>query len=132
MKKQEKVSDIDNKNIESLENFLVADKATASLRDLVLHSIKWSEAINAQNKKILRYMRWITFIGNLRFVMIIIPIIIGIIYLPPFFSEVWSQYQSLIGGVSAIPLENESIKILIEQFGSGASTNDLQNFLGRF
>ncbi|PIR03169.1 MAG: hypothetical protein COV60_01760 [Candidatus Magasanikbacteria bacterium CG11_big_fil_rev_8_21_14_0_20_43_7] len=105
----------------------------AELAELMKKNIQWSEAIFQQNKKIARTLKWSMIGSYLRLALILIPLIIGIIYLPPLLSAVWSQYQSVIGLGTGVPGgENESLQMLIEQFGGGASAIDVQNFLGKF
>lgn len=102
------------------------------LKDLMIKSIQWSEAVYNQNKKIQNHLRWISIAGFLRLFIILIPIILGIIYLPPLFASVWDQYQSILGVGANIPVDGDAMKSLIEQFGTGASNIDIQEVLGKF
>lgn len=80
-----------------------------NLRSLVERSIKLSEEVYEQNKKINKRLRNIVWGSYLRLALIIIPIIVGIIYLPPFFSQIFGQYQDLLGintGLSTEQLTN--------------------------
>jgi hypothetical protein len=107
--------------------------SNAELKGLMIKSIQWSEAVYNQNKKIQNHLRWMSIMGFLRLFIILIPIIIGIIYLPPLLSGVWSQYQSLLGiGSGGIPVDSDSLRTLIDQFGDGASSIDIQEVLGKF
>jgi hypothetical protein len=92
-----------------------SDVTTRELKDLLVKSIKWSEAVYNQNTKILRHMRWASVMGTLRLIIILIPIILGIIYLPELLSGMWDQYQSALGISGHIP-DNETLRVLIDQF----------------
>ncbi len=102
------------------------------IKDLLIKNIKWSEAVYNQNKKIQSHLRWMSIAGFLRLFIILIPLIIGIIYLPPLLGEVFSQYQSLLGGGSGLPVDGESMKMLMEQFGNGTNSLDIQELLNTF
>ncbi len=86
------------------------------LKDLMTRSIQWSEAVYNQNKKIHSQLRWMSIAGFVRLFLFLIPLIIGIIYLPPLLGNVWEQYQSVLG-ISA-GIDTDSIKALFEQFSS--------------
>lgn len=109
----------------------VSDDKHEEMKDLLIKSIKWSEAVYHQNKKIQSHLRLMSIMGIVRLCIILIPLIIGLIYLPPLLSGAWTQYQSLLG-VSPGALDNESMKMLLEQFGSGSNSVDIQNILSKF
>lgn len=67
------------------------------LRDLVKKSIKLSEKVYEQNKKISKRLKWMVWGGYFKLFLIIIPIIIGIIYLPAYFSQILEQYKDVLG-----------------------------------
>ncbi len=64
---------------------------------LIEKNIKWSQVIYNQNRKIQRRLSWIVFGSYLRLFLILIPVILGIIYLPPLISDFWAQYGSAVG-----------------------------------
>ena len=40
-------------------------------------------------------------LGNyLKLLIIIIPIILGIIYLPPYLTEIWENYKNILGAIT--------------------------------
>ncbi len=93
--------------------------ATGDLRGLAIKNIQWSEAVYNQNKKMLKHMRWASIMGTLRLIILLIPIILGIIYLPELLSGMWEQYQSTLGISGNIP-DNETLRVLIDQFAPGS------------
>lgn len=69
-----------------------------SLKVLIEKNIKWSQVIYQQNRKIQRRLSWMTFGSYFRLFLILIPLILGAIYLPPLVSDFMSQYSSSSGG----------------------------------
>ena len=64
-------------------------------------------------KKINHFVLWSRIFGILKLFIIIIPIIIGIIYLPPLLKEVFAPYQDLLGGnpLGALFQGNEGVNV---------------------
>ena len=54
------------------------------------------ETVIAQNKKIERRLRWMVIGGWLRIALIVIPLGIGLIFLPPLFADAFKQYGDLL------------------------------------
>jgi len=69
-----------------------------SLEELVIKSIKWSEAIYKQNKKIKRHLNLMTVANYLKLIIILAPIIFAVFYLPSLLKQLMAQYGSLLGG----------------------------------
>ncbi|PIR76800.1 MAG: hypothetical protein COU32_00100 [Candidatus Magasanikbacteria bacterium CG10_big_fil_rev_8_21_14_0_10_42_10] len=86
------------------------------LIDLMKKNIAWSAAIYKQNKSIQKSLRWMSIMGYVRVGIFLVPIILGIIYLPPLLSGVWDQYQSLIGLGGGANLDSQSVRNLLDQF----------------
>lgn len=78
------------------------------LRGLIEKNIKLSEDVYEQNKKINKRLRNMVWGSYLRLALILIPIIIGIIYLPAYFSQIIEQYKNVLGidNLSAEQLTN--------------------------
>lgn len=70
------------------------------LKILIEKNIKWSQVIYQQNRKIQRRLSWIVFGSYFKLFLILIPVIIGLIYLPPLVSDFMKQYGSLFGDQS--------------------------------
>lgn len=72
-----------------------------ALKILIEKNIKWSQVIYNQNRKIQRRLTWMTIGSYTRLFLILIPLILGIIYLPPIISDAWAQYGSQLGSGNA-------------------------------
>lgn len=63
---------------------------------LIKKNIQWSEVLYQQNKKIERRLFWMAVGSYLRLAIILIPLVLGAIYLPPIIRQLLSQYDALL------------------------------------
>jgi len=91
--------------------------AESGLRELIEKNIKWSQVVYEQNRRISRRLAMMVVGNYLRLLLIIVPIILGIIYLPPIFEEFFSQYQQLFGQESGINVSSDLLRDAVELFG---------------
>jgi len=122
MKKKEQDSDTIPEVLEGKDH--------ADIEGLLKKSIKWSEAVYEQNKKIQRQLRWMSIAGYIRLGIILIPLIIGLIYLPPLLAGVWSQYQSILGISPNVGLDTGTVKSLLDQISTRTNGIDIDSVLG--
>ena len=71
------------------------------LRELMEKNLKWSQIIYEQNRKINNKLLWAAIASWVRTVLILIPLVLGILFLPPLLKGVWSQYADLLGNGSS-------------------------------
>ncbi|MFA4831415.1 MAG: hypothetical protein WC862_05435 [Patescibacteria group bacterium] len=76
----------------------LASQSGDDLKVLIEKNIKWSQIIYEQNKKIKHRITLMAVGSYVRLLIIIVPVILGIIFLPPLFKEVWNQYSQLLFG----------------------------------
>lgn len=76
-------------------------KSEASLKELIEKNLKWSQIIYEQNRKINNKLLWSAIFSWFKLLIIVGPIIWAIIYLQPMLKGVWTQYNQLLGGISA-------------------------------
>lgn len=78
------------------------------LKKLIEKNIKWSQVIYNQNKKIKHRITMMVVGSYIRLFLILVPIIIGLIYLPDFIDAYFSKYSGILD------IENpETIKLLL-------------------
>lgn len=82
-----------------------------TLKTLIEKNIKWSQVIYHQNRKIQRRLSWMVFGSYLKLFLVLVPIILGLIYLPPLVSDFLKQYGSLLG-------DNQTWKDYLDLFKS--------------
>ncbi len=84
------------------------DASPEALRELLEKNLKWSQIIYEQNRRINSKLFWQALAGWLRLLIILVPIVLAVIFLPPILNDVWKQYQGLLGQVSDIPKDYSS------------------------
>lgn len=70
-------------------------------RRLLERSVKLSEENNAMLKKMRRAARWAILWGIIRFALIVVPLVVGYLYLEPYLgslNETFKQAQSILQG----------------------------------
>lgn len=81
------------------------------IKDLLKKNLELTEEINKKIERINRFVAWQKIFGLLKILIFVVPIVLGIIYLPPLLKDVIGQYQELLGvgnQVNAIDLNNIS------------------------
>jgi ferric iron reductase protein FhuF len=71
--------------------------AKDELTSLLRANLERSEEILKISQEIKSYIKWQNIWSILRFVIIVIPIVLGFIYLPPLIKDAFQSYRSLLG-----------------------------------
>ncbi len=77
------------------------DVSPQALRELLERNLKWSQIIYEQNRRINHKLLWSATASWFRFLIIAIPLILGIIFLPPLLKQLLERYRNLLGGVKS-------------------------------
>ena len=72
------------------------------LKELIEKNLALTEALAVSVKKINTYIRWQWAFFVLKVIVIAVPIILGIIYLPPLLKQSLAPYQELLGTVQNV------------------------------
>ena len=75
------------------------------IEELLERNLELTEEIHLMTKKITRFVFWQKVLGALNILIIVVPLILGVIYLPPLLKTVAGQYLKLIeesGGASSL------------------------------
>ncbi|MFH0857457.1 MAG: hypothetical protein V1848_01785 [Candidatus Magasanikbacteria bacterium] len=83
------------KKVEPVEK-MYENSSTRLLAERLEYSIALSEKVMAQNKKIQNRMTLMTIASYIRLLLILIPIILGIIFLPGIIQGLLEQYKPLL------------------------------------
>lgn len=77
---------------------IVAPKTdTVMIKELLEKNLKWSQIIYEQNRKINNKLMW-SAIGNwFRLLLIVVPLILAIWFLPPVVKELQNKYGGILG-----------------------------------
>lgn len=74
----------------------------SDLKELIEKNIQLSQEVLESNKKIEGFVFWQRVFSVLKILIIFIPLILGVIYLPPLLKDVFKTYQELLGIGSAV------------------------------
>ncbi len=83
---------------EPIEAEIGARPESEDLASLLKANLEMTKDIQVMVQRINRYVAWQRLFSWLRILLILIPLIIGALYLPPLFRDIINQYNSLIGG----------------------------------
>ncbi len=67
------------------------------MKKLLEQNIELSKKVLKLSKKNHNILKWQYFFGFLKIILIVIPLILGIIYLPPFLEKILDSYQGFLG-----------------------------------
>ncbi len=68
------------------------------IKKLVEKNLEVSEEILKIAKYVKSHIFWTRVYGTIKFLLIVVPLILGIIYLPPLLKDIFGQYQSVLTG----------------------------------
>lgn len=89
---------------------------------LLKENLEISQEVLRLSQKVQRYIFWQKIIGWFYIVLIVVPIILALIYLPPLLKNVFGQYQDLLGQVDA---GQGQINQLKQELPANLNLNDL-------
>lgn len=94
------------------------------VKELLEENIRLSKAILASAEKTRKYMRWTQAMSFLRILIIVIPLVLAILYIPPFLNKLSGTFGQLYGG--------EQFNIINQLKNPGAAgfdINEIKKFL---
>lgn len=91
-----------------------------SLKELIEKNIKWSQVLYNQNRGIKRRLTMMVVGNYIRLFLILTPIILGIIFLPPFLSDIKEKYTGVFGQVDGNTTIQEFIQNMLKSNGENA------------
>src|SRR3990167_3108071 len=97
---------------------------TNDMASLVQKNIVLTEQVILQQKKIQRRLTAMVWGNYIRLLFILVPIILGVIYLPSLLKQFWNQYNQLTGLIN--PSENTSV---FSEMFSKAGNAQLEEFV---
>jgi len=96
-----------------LENKPVEKTESETIKALLEKNLKWSQIIYEQNRKINSKLMWTAIASWLRTLLIVVPIILALWFLPSLFKSLQNTYGSLLGGQTT-PIQSNSIDQLLK------------------
>ncbi len=97
-----------------VENKPIIKTDTETIKELLEKNLKWSQIIYEQNRKINNKLMWSAIGSWFRILLIVVPLIFAIWFLPPIIQGLQSTYGSLLGGgaTSSKPNSNSIDQLL--------------------
>lgn len=120
----------------SVETPAPKDASPAALRELLEKNLKWSQIIYEQNRKVNSKLLWAAAANWLRLLVIAVPLVLAVWYLPAIIKELRAKYGFLLnaavkGQVSPVSVNNlldilpinaverEQLKAILQSSGRG-------------
>lgn len=104
-----------------------------ALQELVEKNIKWSQVIYEQTKKTNRRLTIMAIGSYLRLLLILVPLIFVLIYLPPYIKGLLNTYGSLLGGTDANGNFMDSLDTIIKDYkGGGVNPDQIKTLLKNY
>lgn len=100
---------------------------SSDIKELLEENIKLSKEILHSSEKTRKYMRWMQVASFLRLLIFIIPLVLAILYIPPFLINLSKTFSNLYGGeqfnileqfknpAGGLKIDIEDIKKLLNQ-----------------
>ena len=104
------------------------EQSPNNLEEMLKHQQEMLETIMKQNKKIQRRLTIIVVAGYVKFLLILVPLIVAVVFLPPLLRQVADQYSSLLG-LSGASTTSTFDAAAIQKAVSGMSPKDVQEIL---
>jgi len=89
------------------------------IKEMLEENLKLTQEIHEMTKKIKHFITFQKVMSFIYFIIIVVPIVLSIIYLPPLIKSFMEQYQNLLGGST-----NFSVESLLK---TGVNQVDLKN-----
>lgn len=93
-----------------------AVKDESSLKELIEKNLKWSQIIYEQNRKINNKLLWSAIADWLRLLVVAVPIILALAFLPAWLKNFWSQYGDLIIKSPIVSTKQNSLDNMLKLF----------------
>ncbi|OGF41604.1 hypothetical protein A2477_01450 [Candidatus Falkowbacteria bacterium RIFOXYC2_FULL_47_12] len=78
------------------------DVTLKQLQTLLEQNLERTAALEKQTGKIYSYIKWQSFFFVLKVIIIVVPVVLGIIYLPPLLQQIFAPYEALLGNVQQL------------------------------
>lgn len=106
----------------------------SEIKVLMEKNLKWSQILYEQNRKINRQIFWYNLSGWLKTLIILVPLVLAIIYVPPFFRGIINKYGSFLGidttQTQSIP--NQELDQILNSLNLNSSqTEQVKTILGK-
>jgi hypothetical protein len=85
-----------------------------SMKDLLEKNLKWSQIIYEQNRKINSKLFWMSVAGWIRLVIIVVPILLALWFLPPVIRDAKGAYDKFFDSKSSSVSSGASLEQILK------------------
>lgn len=103
------------------------------IEKLIEQNLRLTEEIYKMTKKINHFILWSRIFGVIKILIIAVPVILGIIYLPPILKDAFDKYKNLIG-IGQNPKEglvDSESQFNLDDINPNQLSPELRRLLGR-
>jgi len=93
------------------------------IKKILEENLKLTQEIHQMTKEIKNYINFQKVMSLIYILLIVVPIILGIIYLPPLLSNLLEQYRGLLGGADASGVIENPLSGLLQGSPAGLDLN---------
>lgn len=90
------------------------DTSPAALYALLEKNLKWSQIIYEQNRKINRKLLWAAVSNWLRLVVVVVPLVVGVWYLPTILRELKDKYGLFLNAAAKGQISPSTVNSLLD------------------
>ena len=80
----------------------VSNPSLSEIKQLLETSIKWNEVVYDRVEKLNRHFRWMHIAGWFKLLIVVLPLILGTVYLIPYIEPTMQLYRDLLSNVSPL------------------------------
>lgn len=113
-----------------LSNLSIQEEKSLNVEEMLKKNLQWSQIIYEQNKKIKRRLNLMVWGGVVKWLIILAPIILGIIYLPALLKPYWDQYAGLLGIGGGAGIQSNQLDTVLKGI-SPTQIQDIMKSLGK-
>lgn len=117
----------------TVESVVTTTPPETNVRELLEKNLKWSQIIYEQNRKIQTRLLWSAIASWLRTILFAVPIILAIIFLPPYLKALQDSYRFLLKQEAASdPAARETVRAMLDMLPlSGTQREQLKAILAK-
>lgn len=85
------------KNKEDINSVIDTNNEDSELNQLIKENLALTKEVASMVRHINKYVAWQRIFGWIKALFVVIPVIVGAIYLPPLFKDIYQQLMSILG-----------------------------------
>lgn len=101
------------------------DSKNLEIKNILEENLRLTKEIHAMSRKVSRYVAFQKVLSIIYILLIVVPIILSIIYLPPLIGNIISPYRELLNGGNNLgnPSDTRNIESILKSAGEVLNQN---------